>query len=99
MAKWEGNTMEQTSGSSSKPVESLPLSEAPARRERSPKTLARLVAAGEVKSRTEPRPGRKPERLYHAGDIERLRFEGKNGTRTRAVAAVKPRREFQNQEN
>lgn len=81
---------QQASNSNSTQVEWLALTEATARLERSPKTLERLVAAGEVKSRTEPRPGRKPERVYHAGDIERIRFDEERGNRTRAVVPARP---------
>ena len=86
MAKSKEMTLEQVSDSP-KQIEWLPMTEATTRLERSAKTLERLVAAGEVKSRTEPRAGRKPERLYHAGDIERIRFQGENGTGARGLSA------------
>ena len=38
----------------------------------SERSLDRLVTAGKVQKQTRPRPGRTPEPIYHAGDIERL---------------------------
>jgi hypothetical protein len=50
----------------------LPLADATKALGKSQTTIERLVAAEELRSKLEPRPGRKPERVYHAGDIERL---------------------------
>lgn len=38
----------------------------------SERSLDRLVTAGKVQKQTRPRPGRTPEPIFHAGDIERL---------------------------
>lgn len=40
---------------------------------KSASTVERLVGSGRIKSQLEPRPGRKPERMYSAGDVERLK--------------------------
>lgn len=42
---------------------------------KSPKTIERLVSAEILRSRLEPREGRKAQRLYHAGDLERVKTE------------------------
>lgn len=51
------------------------LEQATAQLGKSPKTIERLVSAGHLRSRLEPREGRKPERLYHSGDLERIKAE------------------------
>lgn len=40
---------------------------------RSSSTIERLAASDRLRSKLEPRAGRKPERLYHAGDVEQLK--------------------------
>lgn len=60
--------------------------EAKQRLAKSDATLDRLVAAGRLNSKLEPRPGRKPERLYHAGDVERLAVEKEEAPLTHAAA-------------
>jgi hypothetical protein len=42
---------------------------------KSQKTVERLAAAGELRSMLEPREGRKPQRVYHAGDLQRIKQE------------------------
>ena len=42
---------------------------------KSQKTVERLAAAGELRSMLEPREGRKPQRMYHAGDLQRIKQE------------------------
>ena len=49
----------------------LSLAEALKRLGKSQSTLERLVLAGAIRSKLEPRPGRKPERLYTASDVAR----------------------------
>lgn len=50
----------------------LSLAEAVERLGKSPSTLERWVAAGVIQSKLEPRPGRKPERLYRAADLDHV---------------------------
>ena len=40
---------------------------------KSAKTVERLVACGELRSKLEARDGRKPQRLYHAGHLQRIK--------------------------
>ena len=51
----------------------LTLGETIATLEKSASTIERAVAAGRIRSKLEPRPGRKPERMYNAGDLERIK--------------------------
>lgn len=66
-------------------VEWVSLPEAAKTLQKSEKTIERLVKAGSIESKLEPRPGRKSERLYRAADIERL---AQNGHGSTAVARV-----------
>lgn len=53
----------------------VPLKQAMALLGKSQKTIERLVNAEQLRSKLEPREGRKPERLYHAGDLDRIKQE------------------------
>lgn len=55
---------------------------------KSQSTIDRLVGAGELKSKTEPRPGRKPERLYSAEDVEKLAIRVQEPSR--ALRVIRP---------
>jgi excisionase family DNA binding protein len=66
-------------GEMSKPAEHLvltgswlTLTEASEILHRSPSTIDRMVAADEIPTRLEPRPGRKPERLYDEKTVREL---------------------------
>jgi hypothetical protein len=54
---------------------------------KSQSTVERLVGSGALKSKLEPREGRKPERLYSAEDVRR--FAGGAEPNTRSVGLVK----------
>jgi hypothetical protein len=56
---------------------------------RSQSTVERLVGSGALKSKLEPRPGRKPERLYNADDVRRL-ADGHAPPNSRSLAVIKP---------
>lgn len=57
---------------------------------KSQSTLERLVGSRQIASRLEKRPGRKPERLYKAEDIARLRAgEGSHVTTREVSPSVK----------
>jgi hypothetical protein len=73
MREWESGNMQAATAKIQTGIrEWLPLSDATRALGKSQTTIERLVAAEELRSKLEPRPGRKPERVYHAGDIERL---------------------------
>ncbi len=57
------------------PQEWVPIHEAMRQLEKSAKTVERLVNAGHLRSKLTPREGKKPERLYHAGDLDRIKQE------------------------
>jgi hypothetical protein len=58
---------------------------------RSQSTVERLSATGQLRSKLEPRPGRKPERLYSEEDARRLASRiGEANTRSIQVARPKP---------
>lgn len=67
----------------------VPLVEAMKALGKSQKTIERLIAAGELRSQLEPRAGRKPERMYHAGDLDRIRQH------SITVPAAEPKRKQQ----
>lgn len=67
-------------------VEWVDLAEARKRTGRSKTTIERLAYDGAIVSKLEPREGRKPERLYHAGSLERYLVEKENGKLLPAVA-------------
>ena len=69
-------------------VEWINKEEACERLGKSEKTLERLVLTGEVESRLEPRPGRKPERLYHAASVERSKDEDDGRREERKAKAL-----------
>jgi hypothetical protein len=50
----------------------MPAGAAAERLQKSKATLYRLVEVGEIQSKQEPRPGRKPERLFSRADIDRV---------------------------
>lgn len=52
--------------------EYVPLEKAKEILGKSEKTIQRYVTAGELRTKLEPREGRKPERVYHAGDLQRI---------------------------
>jgi hypothetical protein len=69
----------------------LPLDETMARLGKSQSTIERLVGSRALRSMLSPRPGRKPERLYSAEDVERLKEEsGAATSRTVTVAKKAP---------
>jgi excisionase family DNA binding protein len=73
MREWESGDMQAATAKIQTGIrEWLPLADATKALGKSQTTIERLVAAEELRSKLEPRPGRKPERVYHAGDIERL---------------------------
>lgn len=57
--------------------------------EKSSTTVERLVASQRLRSKLEPRPGRKAERVYHAGDVERLKRAEEEGRRQPALVLPK----------
>jgi hypothetical protein len=57
----------------------LPLSEALELLGVSGRTLDGMTQRDEIRSTLEPRPGRKPERMYRAGDVERVARERREG--------------------
>lgn len=73
-------------------VEWIPEAEAVARLGRSAKTLERIVLAGEVDTKLEPRAGKKPQKLYYAPTIERIASEiAERGDRRRREATGEAR--------
>jgi hypothetical protein len=73
MREWESGNMQAATAKVQTGIrEWLPLADAIRALNKSQTTIERLVAAEELRSKLEPRQGRKPERVYHAGDIERL---------------------------
>lgn len=54
-------------------------------------TLDRMASDGRVASKTEPRPGRKPERVYSAQDVERLKAEKEKRREARPPSALAPK--------
>ncbi len=66
----------------------LTLGEALEQLGKSQSTLERLVGSRAIASRLEPRPGRKPERLYRAEDIGK-QAERNGAGNTRSLATVK----------
>jgi predicted DNA-binding transcriptional regulator AlpA len=56
---------------------------------KSQSTIERWVGNGALRSKQEPRQGRKPERLYSAADIERLASQVQQAN-TRSIALAKP---------
>jgi excisionase family DNA binding protein len=71
----------------------LTLPEATQHLGKSEKSIERLLKAQELRSRLENREGRKPQRLYHAGDLERIKHEAIPASAvepTRALAPAKP---------
>src|SRR5579875_249373 len=65
----------------------IPLKEVVERLGKSETTVLRLVQSKQLQSKLEPREGRKPERMYHAGDVERLAREAEERPLTQALAA------------
>lgn len=53
----------------------VPLEQATAKIGKSARTIERLMHAGHLRSRLEPRPRSKPQRMYHAGDLDRIQKE------------------------
>lgn len=56
-------------------LEWIPLEEATAKIRKSARTIERLMHAGHLRSRLEPRARSKPQRMYHAGDLDRIQKE------------------------
>jgi hypothetical protein len=57
-------------------------------------TLYRLVAAGEIRSKEEKRPGRKPERLFAEADIEHVLASNVRITPARQLAIASAPRQL-----
>lgn len=55
---------------------------------KSDSTIERLVANGELGSRTVPRPGRRAERVYSSADIERLKEREEQRAQARPPSAL-----------
>jgi len=71
----------------------LPINDTVGALGRSIKTVERLVAAGELDSKLIAREGRKPERVYSASDIERLKRENMR-RRERRLATIPSNRQI-----
>ena len=67
----------------------LPVSEACAALGKSQSTIERIPSE-RLRSRLEPRPGRKPERMYYASDVERIKHEDADKENHRVPAVKAP---------